>query len=110
MSLGVRHVSKRRKARLAGLPTRSSVLKNALDLLIYPVAIAAPLALFPQVLQVYQTKDASSLALPTWLILGILNVVWMFYGVVHKERPIVLTNVMLALLNFAVVVGIVLYT
>jgi uncharacterized protein with PQ loop repeat len=85
------------------------VLKNALDLLIYPVAIAAPLALFPQVLQVYQTKDASSLALPTWLILGLLNIIWVFYGVVHKESPIVLTNAILALLNFAVVAGIVLY-
>lgn len=84
-------------------------LKSALDLLIYPVAIAAPLALLPQVLHVFNTQDVGSLALPTWLILGILNVVWVFYGSVHKERPIVLTNAILALLNFAVVVGILLY-
>lgn len=102
-------MSKRRKSRLSGLPTRNSVLKNALDLLIYPVAIAAPLALLPQVLQVYKTQDTGSLALPTWLILGILNLVWLLYGLVHRDKPIMLTNVMLACMNFAVVIAIVLY-
>ncbi len=109
MSLGVRHVSRRKKARLSGLPTRASVFKNVLDILIYPIAIAAPLALLPQVVQVYITQDASSLALPTWLILGLLNVTWTFYGFAHREWPIILTNAMLAALNFAVVIGIVLY-
>lgn len=109
MSLGVRHLSKRRKKRLSGLPTRASIVKDAFDILMYPVAIAAPLALLPQVLQVYRTQDASPLALPTWLMLGLLNLVWLLYGWVHQERPIILTNLMLAILNFAVVVAIVLY-
>jgi MtN3 and saliva related transmembrane protein len=110
MSLGVRHISRRRKSRLSGLPTRGSILKNALDLLIYPVAIAAPLALLPQVIQIYQTRDTGSLALPTWFILGSLNLVWLVYGLVHRDKPIMLTNLMLACMNFAVVVGIVLYS
>jgi uncharacterized protein with PQ loop repeat len=109
MSLGVRHVSRRRKARLAGLPTRTSIVKTALDIIIYPVAIAAPLALLPQVIQVFQTQDASSLSLPTWLILGLLNVVWFVYGWAHKEQPLIITNAMLAALNFAIVAGIALY-
>lgn len=99
MSLGVRHVSKRRKAGF----------KHGLDLLIYPVAIAAPLALLPQVIQVFKTQDASSLSLPTWLILGILNLVWLLYGFVHRDKPIMLTNAILAVLNFVIVAGIMLY-
>src|SRR3989338_7497972 len=106
MSLGVRHVSRRRKARLAGLPTRTSVIKTALDVIIYPVAIAAPLALLPQVIQVYKTQDVSSLSLPTWLILGILNIVWLLYGFVHRDKPIMLTNAILAVLNFVIVAAI----
>lgn len=85
------------------------MLKTALDIIIYPVAVLAPVALLPQVVQLYVTKDASSLALPTWLVLGLLNLVWFYYGLVHKERPIIITNAMLAVLNFAVVVGILLY-
>lgn len=99
MSLGVRHVSRRRRAGI----------KHAFDLLIYPVAVAAPLALLPQVIQVYKTQDTGSLALPTWLVLGTLNLVWLIYGFVHRDKPIMLTNIMLACMNFAVVFGIYLY-
>lgn len=93
----------------AGFPTRASVLKDALDVLMYPVAIAAPLALLPQVWKLYATHDASSLSLPTWATFGILNLVWIAYARVHKETPVLVTNVMMALLNFAVAVGILLY-
>lgn len=92
--------------RIKGLPTRASVLKDALDILIYPIAIGAPLALLPQVIKLYTSHDANGLALSTWLILGLFNLVWLWYGMVHKERPIVTTNVMLAVMNFAVVFGI----
>jgi uncharacterized protein with PQ loop repeat len=110
MSLGLRHLRKRKKAqKVERFPNRSFVLKETLDLLIYPVAILAPLALLPQVIALYTTRDASSLALPTWFILGVLNIIWIFYGRVHREVPIVLTNAALALLNFAVAVGILLY-
>lgn len=102
-------MSKRRKTRLSGLPTKRALIKNAFDVLIYPVAIGAPLALLPQVVQVYKTQDTGGLALSTWLILGILNLVWLMYGIVHRDKPIMLTNVMLACMNFAVVVAIVLY-
>jgi uncharacterized protein with PQ loop repeat len=109
MSLGVRHVARRRKARLKGFPTRTSVLKNALDILIYPIAIVGPLALLPQVIKLYTVQDAAGFSLATWLILGLLNLVWLYYGFVHRERPIIITNFMLGALNFAMVFGILLF-
>ena len=109
MSLGVRHVARRRKARLKGFPTRTSVLKNALDILIYPIAFLAPLALLPQVLQLYSTRDVSSLSLPTWVALCLLNVIWLYYGFVHREKPIMVTNIMFGFLNFSIAVGVILF-
>lgn len=109
MSLGIRHWSRRRKAKLKGFPTRESVMKNALDVLMYPVAIASPLAMVPQVLQIFVTRDASSLSLSTWAIFAALNVVWILYARVHRETPVLVTNVMMVILNSAVVVGIILY-
>jgi uncharacterized protein with PQ loop repeat len=110
MSLGLRHVEKRKKARLSGFPTRSSVLKNALDILIYPLAIGGPLAMLPQVIQLYSERNASGLALPTWVLFLCFNAVWCMYGIVHKDRPIILTNMVLAALNFSVVAGILLFS
>ena len=99
MSLGLRHWSRRKKAGY----------KHVLDILIYPAAIAGPLALLPQAVQLYTTHDASGLSLATWAVLVCLNLLWLLYGLVHREYPIVLTNAALAVLNFAVVWGILLY-
>ncbi len=111
MSLGVRHLAERRKkkTRRKGYGAHIATIKEGIDLLIYPVAIGAPLALVPQVLQLYKTQDVSSFALSTWLILALLNLVWLLYGAIHREPPIIVTNLLLATLNFAVVFGILLF-
>jgi len=92
-----------------GFPTRTSVLKDAVEILIYPIAFVAPLALVPQVWQLYATQDATSLALSTWLVLGFLNLLWIFYAWVHRERPVMITNVMFGFLNFAIAFGVILF-
>ncbi len=110
MSLGLRHYARREKVRRGERPPAHTPLYAlALDVLIYPIAIAAPLALVPQVWHLYSTHDVSGLSLPTWAILAVLNVTWILYGKAHRERPVVITNVALCLLNSAVAVGIVLY-
>ena len=111
MSLAVRNLARRReKARqLKGFPTRTSILKDALDILIYPIAIVGPIALLPQVIKLYITHDAAGLALSTWLILGLFNLVWLYYGFVHRERPIIITNLMLLTFNFTIVFGILIF-
>lgn len=99
MSLGLRHLHRRNKAGF----------KHALDILIYPAAVIAPLALLPQVWQVFSTHDVSSLSLPTWVVLGFINFLWIFYGWAHRERPIMLTHAAFCILNFAIAGGILLY-
>lgn len=109
MSLGVRHVSRRRRARRKTSFLNTQPLKEALDVFIYPVAVFGPFALLPQVYTLYTTQSAGSLSLPTWLILSLLNLVWLMYGTVHREWPIIVTNLVLAFLNFSIVFGILLF-
>jgi uncharacterized protein with PQ loop repeat len=104
MSLGLRHLGKRK-----GIQKKAGRFGSILDHAIYCAAIVSPFALLPQVLQLYQTQDASSLSLPTWLILGCMNCLWLTYGLYHHEVPITITNILLMVLNFATVVGIMLY-
>jgi uncharacterized protein with PQ loop repeat len=100
MSLGLKHIEKRKKAGRFG---------TLLDYAIYTAAVVAPFALVPQVLQLYTTHDASSLSLVTWTILGCMNCVWLAYGLYHREAPITITNTLLAIFNFTTVAGILLY-
>ncbi len=75
----------------------------------YVVAVATPLVVLPQVLQVFTTKDAGGLSLQTWVLLGCINVLWVLYGLVHREPPIYLSSFLVGILNFIVVYGIILY-
>jgi len=96
--LGLHHWNRRRKQ-----------ARQALDWLIYPAAVASPLALVPQVWQLYATHDVSSLSLPTWATLGVINIIWIIYGLVHREGPVLLTNAALMILNFSIALGVLLY-
>lgn len=109
MSLGVRHASRRQKARLRGFPTRDSMLKTALDIIILPIAFIAPLALLPQIFQLYLTHDVSSISVVSWLSMVAFDVVWLYYGIVHKDKPIIITNIMYGVFNLLVALGAILF-
>lgn len=75
----------------------------------YVLAVAAPIALLPQVYQIFAYKDASGLSLTTWLLLGCSNCLWGVYGLVHKEKLVLTASCLMAILNMVVVYGIILY-
>ena len=83
--------------------------KRYFDYLMYAVAIVAPIALLPQVLSVYSTKNVSGLVVFPWIFLGCMHILWVFYGTIHRELPLVLTSIFFALMNFSLLVGILLY-
>ncbi len=75
----------------------------------YGVGIFAPLALVPQIIQIYTTKSSAGLALPTWLLFIVVNTLWAIYGVVHNDKHIFFANLFMALFNTVVVVGVLMY-
>jgi len=76
----------------------------------YGVGVLAPLALLPQVIQIYTTKSASGISLATWMLLASFSVLWVLYGVAHKDKPIIIAHVLFAILNMLVAVGALLYS
>jgi len=84
-------------------------MRRMFDYVMYAVALVAPFALFPQVLQVFEYKNASSLSLLTWVLLGAGSFLWCMYGLMHHDRPIFITNLFLSILDFIIVFGIFLY-
>ena len=93
---------------LEQFPSRNK-MKRLLDYLMYAVGILAPLALVPQIIQLYTTKSSAGLALPTWLLFTFFNVLWATYGVVHKDKHIIYANALMALFNAIVVAGVLMY-
>lgn len=86
-----------------------SLFKRFFDKLMYGVAFATPLALLPQAVDVFVTKSVESLFLPTWAALAVVNVLWIVYGVIHRETPIIISHVLLVSVHAAILTGILLF-
>lgn len=110
MSDGLHHLHARKRLykSLAPYP-HPEAWKRYFDYLMYGVAIFSPVALLPQVFHLFKTQDASGLSLPTWILLGCLNILWLMYGIIHRETPLIISNILFTALYIAVVGGIVLY-
>lgn len=110
MTIGSEHLHARKRLfkNLEPFPNPNRA-KRMFDTLMLWVGPLAPIALFPQVLEIYMLRDAGSFSLVTWSFLATINTLWTIYGFIHREPPILIANAGLATLNIAIVVGILLF-
>jgi MtN3 and saliva related transmembrane protein len=90
-------------------PARSRLLRS-LDRLMFIVAIFSPAAFLPQVIHIFKDKDVAGLSIATWVILTVINSLWAIYGFVHRDKPVFIANVLIALLDVCIVIGILWYS
>jgi len=110
MSLGIHHLRVRHRASRGLEPFPSPVFaRRVFDYLMYTVGIIQPLALLPQIASVYLDGSKQGVSLPTWLMLTVFNTLWAIYGVVHKDRLIMTANILLTVLDVAIVAGVLWY-
>lgn len=84
-------------------------LKHFVDHLIYVVSIFVPTMTFLQVYKIYETRTADGISTLAFSGYFLANLVWLLYGVLHKEKPIVIMYILLALFNASIVVGTIIY-
>ncbi|MDB5245576.1 MAG: hypothetical protein JWN90_681 [Parcubacteria group bacterium] len=107
MNIGTYHLHLRKRVYTDKEPyPHTDRTRRYFDILMYGVSIAAPFALLPQVIHIYLYRTADGLSLSTWALLGLINLLWVGYGVLHRANPIIITNFGMMILNFAIVVGI----
>ncbi len=83
--------------------------KRLIDNVIYPIGIISPIVSFPQLLEVWVSKNVSGLSLFTWTSWAFFDIFWLIYGIAHKQKPIIITYAMWLMVNLGVVVGIIIY-
>lgn len=75
----------------------------------YIVGIVGPLVSIPQLIEVYGRHNVQGISVSTWIGYTVLTALWLFYGIVHRERPIITTQCLWLMVNVAVVIGAILY-
>ncbi len=57
----------------------------------------------PQVVKIWQTKSAKDLSAPMLILLVIGVSLWLTYGILIKDTPIIFTNGMVLIMSFIMV-------
>ena len=73
------------------------------------VAIIIPLMTIPQVLKIWINRSAEDVSLITWYAYLFSAVVWLAYGLVHKDKPLIFNSVLWVILETLVIVGIIIF-
>lgn len=83
--------------------------KNIIDKLIYPIGILGPIFTIPQLLEIWMSKDATSLSILTWSSWVLIAIFWLIYGLAHSSKPIIISNTAWIAVDLGVILGIILY-
>ena len=87
----------------------SESYKKILDKLVYIFGMLGPVFVIPQIVKIYAEQNATSISLFTWTVGGIPQIIWLLYGIAHKEKPLIILNIFWILVYVAMSVGKLLY-
>ena len=109
--LSVHHLHKRKRIhqKKEAYPSKKFLVRF-LDKLVFLAAIVSAVMTLPQVWVIYKEKNVGGLSLHSWITYFVVGIIWLLYGIVHKDRAIILGNIIFAVLNFLIVMGIVIYS
>ena len=79
--------------------------RRFVDRLTLIAAMVGPIATIPQVVKIFVSSDASSIALSTWIMFDITSAIWIWYAILHRERVILTAQFMWFTVQTMIIVG-----
>ncbi|HVZ67086.1 MAG TPA: hypothetical protein VG917_02390 [Patescibacteria group bacterium] len=77
---------------------------NPLDYLVYLASFAGPVMTIPQIYDIWVGKSLNVNEI-TWGSYFVIAVIWLCYGIVHREKPIIFSNILGIIASGSVVLG-----
>jgi uncharacterized protein with PQ loop repeat len=107
---GIHHLHRRKRVHqnLERFPHENKWI-NRLDRFLLIVAVVGPVMSIPQIYKIYSTKTAAGVSGLSFGLFAVFNIPWIIYGIVHKEKPIVIAYILWFISNTAIVAGTFLY-
>ncbi len=84
-------------------------INKLVPFVMWTVAILAPLSTLPQIFDIYSTHSVSGLSLTTWFLFVLSPMIWLGYGLLHKDKFILVNNFLWMTMSSTVLIGILLY-
>ena len=83
--------------------------RRIIDRLVLFIAFLAPLVEIPQLIKIYMDKSAADVSLITWGLFVVFGFPWLVYGMIHKEKPVVILYSLWIIIDSIIVIGILMY-
>lgn len=103
----VKEISHQRKKKTLQLKTKSNPL--LVDRLVYIAAILEPIVTIPQAYIIFHDKTAAGVSLGSWIGFQILTAIWVWYGIVHKDKAIIIYQGLFFVIQAIVIAGGIIY-
>lgn len=107
MNIGLHHLVTEIKSLERQEIEDNKPLKTFINRFIYFIGGFGVAVIIPQVTRIWFYKEADGVSLTTWGGFFIASVFWLIYGLIHKEKPIIYTNVFVCVLDLLIIVGII---
>lgn len=97
-----RHVHQKKQRVLV---VKKQAKPKLVDRLTYLVAIIEPAVTLPQVYVIFHDKTAAGIAISSWVGYQFFTVIWLWYGIVHKEKAIIIYQFLWLILQTLIIIG-----
>jgi uncharacterized protein with PQ loop repeat len=101
------HFLKRKQGKIS---SKQGPLVSLLDRLIFVVGTLGPISASAQVYKIWIEKTAEGVSIITWLANFLFSIVWVIYGIIHKEKSIIFTYALWMLINGLIALGAFIYS
>ncbi len=113
LGLKHKHIRKEKEARgersvSVGVVPNSPYLRF-LDKTTFIAGIIGPFTVIPQIYQIFSTRQATGVSAISWILMFIMTAPWIFYGVAHKDKTIIVSFILWEVMNLLVVIGTLMY-
>lgn len=72
-------------------------------------SVLMPATTIPQIWRIYKYQLVDGLSLMMWILYCIGVIPFLIYGIVHKEKPLIILNILWLLAQVIIIIGILLY-
>ena len=95
---GHKHISKRKQQP-----------NSFIGAFIFVIAVAEPLANLPQIFTIFYHRNAAGVSITSWFLYLFFALNWLWYGLITKQKPIVVGACLFILTDGTVALGAILF-
>lgn len=104
MNIGIHHFLRKYKNFNEDALINNRQFRLLINRSVYAAGVLGVIAIIPQILKIWIERNFG-VSIMTWIGFLMAALFWFLYGLIHKEKPIILTNLAVIIADLLVISG-----